>query len=124
MTIHILIVDDHAVARAELHNLLELSAEVEIVGEAADGWDALRKAEALRPDIVLVDLEMPGLDGFQLTRRIKTLRLAPTVIIFTVYGCAANQQKASAAGADAFLIKGTDLRTLLNTFEQFSTREV
>jgi two-component system, NarL family, response regulator len=123
MTIKILIVDDRAVVRAELRAVLELSETITVVGEAADGWEALHQAEKLRPDIVLMDLEMPGLDGFEATRRIKAQHLARAVIIFTVYGSEANRLKAVEAGADAFLIKGTDLRILLNTFESFSHQE-
>jgi DNA-binding NarL/FixJ family response regulator len=123
MTIKILIVDDRAVVRAELRTVLELSDTITVVGEAADGWEALRQAEKLKPDIVLLDLEMPGLDGFEATRRIKAQHLARTVIIFTVYSSEANRLKAIEAGADAFLIKGIDLLTLLNTFETFIHQE-
>lgn len=122
MTIRILIVDDRAVVRAELHNALELLRGVSVVGDAVDGWDALRQAEALKPDIVLMDLEMPGLDGFEATRQIKALHLARTVIVLTVYGDDFNQKKAMEAGADAFIVKGTDLGTILNLLEQFSNQ--
>ena len=120
MTIHVLIVDDRAVVRKELRNLLELTGAVMIAGEAVDGWDAIRQAKALNPDIVLMDLEMPGLDGFEATRQIKALHLARVVIIITVYADANSQQKALEAGADAFFVKGTDLHTLLELFDQFS----
>ncbi len=123
MTRQILIVDDRAIVRAELRTLLELSENITVVGEAANGQDAIRQAEQLKPDIVLMDLEMPGLDGFEATRRIKTRRLAPAVIIFTVYGSAMHQQKAFEAGADAFIVKGTDLHTILNTFDQIFHQE-
>lgn len=121
MTIQILIVDDRAVVRNELRHVLELTGTVTVTGEAADGWEALRLAETLKPDIVLMDLEMPGLDGFEATRRIKTLNLARAVIIFTVYADAVNRQKAQEAGADAFVVKGADLRTLLDLFEKFTS---
>jgi DNA-binding NarL/FixJ family response regulator len=118
----ILIVDDREVVRKELRNLLELTGSAIVVGEAADGWEAIRQAKALNPEIVLMDLEMPGLDGFQATRQIKALQLAKTVIIFTVYADPDSQQKAHAAGADAFFVKGTDLHTLLELFDHFSPR--
>ena len=121
MAARILIVDDQAVVRNELRNVLELTGTVSIVGEAVNGWDALRQARALKPDIVLMDLEMPGLDGFEATRQIKLGHLARAVIVFTVYASAAYRQKAQEAGADAFVVKGTDLHTLLDLFEQFSS---
>jgi DNA-binding NarL/FixJ family response regulator len=120
MTPQILIVDDRAVVRAELTSVLQLLEDVCVVGQAVDGWDALRQARALKPDIVLMDLEMPGLDGFEATRQMKALKLARTVIVLSVYGDDANQQKAMAAGADAFIVKGTDLRTILDLIEHYS----
>jgi DNA-binding NarL/FixJ family response regulator len=123
MTTRILIVDDCALVRAELRSILELAGSVAVIGEAVDGWDALRQAEALQPDIVLMDLEMPGLNGFEATRRIKAIHLAKTVIVFTVYSSAANQQKAKESGADAFIIKGASLQTILSIFDQFTNQE-
>lgn len=123
MNKQILIVDDRAVVRTELRNLLELSGVVTVVGEAEDGREAVHQAEILRPDIVLMDLEMPGLDGFEATRQIKKQHLAKAVIVFTVYGGELNQRKAQEAGADAFIVKGTDLYVLLNVFDQISRQE-
>jgi len=120
MTAQILIVDDRAVVRAELRNVLELLGGASVVGEADDGWEALRQAKALKPDIVLMDLEMPGMDGIEATRQIKARRLAQTVIVFTVYGDDDHRQKAIAAGADAFVVKGGDLPALLALFEEFT----
>jgi DNA-binding NarL/FixJ family response regulator len=117
MTNRILIVDDRAVVRHELHRVLEMFGRVTVVGEAVDGWDAICQAKVLRPDIVVMDLEMPGLDGFEATRQIKAQQLARKVIVLTVYGDEINQQKAKEAGADAFIVKGTDLRTMLDLFE-------
>jgi DNA-binding NarL/FixJ family response regulator len=124
MTIQILIVDDRAVVRKELHNILDLTGVVSVVGEAVNGWDAIRQVKVLEPDIVLMDLEMPGMDGFEATRYIKDMHLAQTVIAFTVYADAINQKKALEAGADAFIVKGTDLRTLLDLFEKFSHQQI
>lgn len=123
MAIQILIVDDRAVVRKELRHLLELTGRVAVIGEAADGWEAVRQAKALAPDVVLMDLEMPGLDGFEAARQIKARRLARAVIIFTVYGDPASREKALAAGADAFVVKGADLKELLTLFEQFAGRK-
>lgn len=114
----ILIVDDRSVVRKELRNILELTGMVDVVGEAADGWQALHQASVLHPDIVLMDLEMPGMDGFEATRRIKAQHLARVVIVCSVYGDLSSQKEAAASGADAFIVKGTDLQTMMNIFEQ------
>jgi DNA-binding NarL/FixJ family response regulator len=123
MTAQILIVDDSAVVRRELRNVLDLTGAVLVVGEAADGREAVRQAKVLKPDVVLMDLEIPVLDGFEATRQIKALHLARAVIILTVYASAANQKRAMEAGADAFIVKGTDLRKLLDLFNQYSQRQ-
>lgn len=119
--IRILIVDDRAVVRNELRHVLDLTGVVLVAGEARDGWDALRQAAALKPDVVLMDLEMPGLDGFEATRQMKAQGLAQAVIVFTVYGDASHRQRAQEAGADAFIVKGTDLPTLLGVLERYAS---
>lgn len=120
MAIQLLIVDDRAVVRKELRHLLELTGRVAVIGEAADGWEAVCQARTLNPDIVLMDLEMPGLDGFEATRQIKSLHLARAVIVFTVYGDPASRRRALDAGADAFIVKGAGLDELLASFDQFA----
>lgn len=120
MAVQVLIVDDRAVVRKELRNLFALTADITVAGEAADGWEALYLARALQPDIVLMDLEMPEMDGYEATRRIKAQGLARAVIVFTVYASDANRQKALEAGADAFVVKGANLGCLLDLFAQFS----
>ncbi len=120
MVNQILIVDDRAVVRKELRHLLELIGTVAVIGEAEDGWDAIRKAKILNPDTVLMDLEMPGMDGFEAIRQIKALRLAKIVIAFTVYTDVSYRQKAMEAGADAFIEKGTDLQTLIDVINHLS----
>ncbi len=122
MTVRILIVDDRDVVRTELRHALELSEGITVAGEAADGREALRLAEALKPDIVLMDLEMPGVNGFEATRQIKAQHLARAVLVLTIYADAFNQKKAMEAGADAFITKGTDLGTFMDLIQQFSSR--
>lgn len=120
MTIRILIVDDREVVRNELRNLLGLYENLSIVGEAADGWQALHQAKRLTPDVVLMDLEMPEMDGFEATRRIKAQNLAHSVIIFSVYADTVDQEKAQEAGADAFVIKGSDMTLLVDLCEKLA----
>jgi two-component system response regulator DesR len=111
--VRVLMVDDSAHVRHELRQLLELSGIVQIVGEAGDGLEAIRLADELSPEVILMDLEMPGLDGYEATRRIKARQPAPRVVILSVHAGLA-EEKARVAGADGFVIKGTHYQILLN----------
>lgn len=111
--VRVLLVDDAARVRNELRQLLELSGEVRVVGEAGDGLEAVRLSAELSPEVIIMDLEMPGMDGFEATRLIKAHEPAPWVVILSVHGGLA-EQKARAAGADSFVIKGTDYQILIN----------
>jgi DNA-binding NarL/FixJ family response regulator len=101
----VLIADDSARARDGLRALLTIRPEIEVVGEATNGQDAVRLVAECRPDIVLMDLHMPVLDGIQATKLIKQQWPAVTIVVLTMY--AVEQSAALAAGADAFLIKGS-----------------
>ena len=109
----VLIADDSVRAREGLRALLTMWQEIEVVGEAANGQDAVRLVAECRPDIVLMDLHMPVLDGVQATQLIKQQWPAVTVVVLTMY--AVEQSAALAAGADAFLIKGSVPERLLAT---------
>lgn len=108
-----LIVDDVSRVRQDLRILLTLAGDIEIVGEAQNGDEAVHQAMTLRPDVVLMDLEMPVLDGLEATRRIKTVQTDCRVIILTIHGGEATQNQALSAGADYFLEKGVPLNRLL-----------
>jgi DNA-binding NarL/FixJ family response regulator len=109
----VLIVDDSPRVRQELRTLLPLAGDIEIVGEAADGLEAVRLAQALLPEVVLIDLEMPVVDGYEATRQIKAVSPSCRVVALTVHGYEAARQKAVQAGADVFLVKGVSLETLI-----------
>jgi len=109
----ILIVDDKPEVRRELRTLLPLAGDLEVVGEAADGLEAIHLAEALRPDVILLDLQMPILDGYAAARRIKGRWPACRVVALTVHDDEAIRQRASQAGVDVFLVKGSPLATLV-----------
>lgn len=108
-----LIVDDNPRVRQELRTLLPLAGDIEVVGEAADGREAVRLAQALLPEVVLMDLEMPILNGYEATRQIKLAAPACRVVALTVHGYEAPRQKAMQAGVDAFLVKGATLENLV-----------
>ncbi len=112
--LRVLLVDDAERVRHELRQLLELSGLVRIVGEAGDGLDAVCLAAELLPDVVIMDLDMPGMDGYEATRQIKAHQPAPRVVILSVHAGPVQQACARASGADSFVIKGSDYRTLLN----------
>ena len=109
----VLIVDDSPQVRRELRTLLPLAGDIEIVGEAADGREAIRLAEALQPEVVLMDLEMPVLDGYEATRQIKAGFPSCRVVALTVHGYETARQKAMQAGVDLFMVKGAALESLV-----------
>jgi DNA-binding NarL/FixJ family response regulator len=103
----VLVVDDHAAVRASLATFLDACDDLEVVGEAADGCEALELATALRPDLVLMDVRMPRLDGIETTRRLKARTSPPRVVLISAYEEDELEQAGREAGADGFLLKGT-----------------
>ncbi len=110
--LRVMLVDDVPAVRQELRTLLQLTGEVDVVGEAANGREAVQQAQALRPEVVIMDLEMPGEDGVEATREIKARQWAGRVVILSVHAAAEDEQRARQAGADAFVQKGASLETL------------
>jgi DNA-binding NarL/FixJ family response regulator len=114
----VLIVDDADELRRDLRTVLELAPDLVILGEADNGLDAVSMAEALRPDIVLMDLRMPGIDGFEATKQIKSRGLARGVIMLTIYSHEEYRLRANSVGVDLFLEKGIGIEALLTAFRQ------
>lgn len=114
----VLIVDDSPQVRRELRTLLTLVGDIEIVGEAADGLEAIRAAQMLQPEVILMDLEMPVMDGYQAARKIKALYPACRVVALTVYGDPASRNRAADAGMDVFLVKGGSLESLVQAISE------
>src|SRR5512137_1554920 len=117
-SIRVLIVDDMAQVRRDLRTVLPLAGEVagpeiKVVGEAGDGQEAIQRATALEPDVVLMDLEMPVMGGCEATRQIKTLSPDCRVIALTIHGEETERQKASQAGVDDFVVKGAPIHSLI-----------
>ena len=109
--IRVLIADDHLSSRDGLKALLATRSEIDIVGEAADGREAVELVEQCRPDVVLMDVRMPMMDGLTATRMIKARWPEVKVIVLTMYP--SHQAEALAAGADVFLVKGCAAEDLL-----------
>ena len=103
--IRVLLVDDHAVVRAGLRLFLADQADLEVVGEAEDGASAVARAQELAPDVVLMDLRMPRLDGIEATRQIRAALPQTAVVVLTTYTDTANVGQAIAAGAIGYVPK-------------------
>lgn len=103
--LRVLIADDHGVLRAGLRALLKTEKSLQVVDEAADGDTALRLASRLRPDIVLLDLSMPGPGGIEVTRKLKEMLPATHVLILTVHEDETLMREALDAGASGYIIK-------------------
>jgi NarL family two-component system response regulator LiaR len=114
----ILIVDDNAQLRALMREIVAEAADLHVVGEAADGAEAMRLVQTLRPAIVLLDLVMPEVNGLEVLQWIKAERPETKVIIVTVHDEDAYRQAAEASGADAFLLKKTLVTDLLPTIRR------
>jgi DNA-binding NarL/FixJ family response regulator len=111
--LRLLIVDDISHVRRNLSQLLSLTGDLQIAGEAADGVEALRLAALLQPDVILLDLEMPGMDGYTAAGQIKERWPDCRVIALSVHSYPAARQKAAQSGCDDFLEKGASLQEIL-----------
>ena len=108
-----LIVDDNAGFRHSMKEFLEWEPDIEVIGEAADGQEAILKARELKPDLVLMDLRMPGISGIDATRQLKDEMPEVKVIILTIFDLQAYQDAAMASGANGYVTKGSLFEELL-----------
>jgi len=111
--IRLLLVDDHQLVRAGLRQLLSSTADVEVVAEASGGAEAVESASEVRPDVVLMDLSMPGMDGIEATRRIVEADAAPAVLVLTSFSDRDRVLDALDAGAVGYLLKDAAPEELL-----------
>jgi DNA-binding NarL/FixJ family response regulator len=117
-SIRVLIVDDMAQVRRDLCIVLPLAGQaaglqIDVVGEAGNGQEAIQCAAALEPDVVLMDLRMPVMDGYEATRQIKACSPDCRVIALTIHGDETVRQKAIQAGVDDFVVKGAPISSLI-----------
>lgn len=110
--IRLLIADDQALVRGALGALLELEPDLTVVGLASDGAEALRLAEALRPDVCLMDIQMPGMDGVEATRRVREASPTTQILIVTTFARPGYLRSALDAGASGFIVKDTPAEQL------------
>jgi DNA-binding NarL/FixJ family response regulator len=113
LSVRVVIADDQALVRAGFRKLLEVDPEIEVVAEAADGLEAVEAAVRLQPDVVLMDIRMPGVDGLEATRRIGDGNTLTRVLILTTFGLTEYVYEALRAGASGFLLKDSPAEELL-----------
>lgn len=113
-----MIADDHDLARAGLRGLLEGEHGLQVVGEAADGREAVALCQRLQPDVVLMDLRMPGLDGLAATRAIKEQSPATSIVVVTMHENPDYLLGALKAGASGYVLKGASKREIVTAIRQ------
>ncbi|MFH8635054.1 response regulator [Streptomyces lydicus] len=111
-SIHVLLVDDHQVVRRGLRTFLEVQDDIEVVGEAADGAEGIAAAEQLRPDVVLMDVKMPGTDGIEALRKLRELDNPARVLVVTSFTEQRTVVPALRAGAAGYVYKDIDPEAL------------
>ena len=112
--IKILIVDDHPIVRDGLVAILGTQADMNVVGQADSGEEALRRFSQLDPDVILLDLEMPGMDGLQVIKQLRQLQPVVKIVVFTAFDTDERILSALQAGAKGYLLKGVPRSELFN----------
>ena len=118
--ITVLLVDDHPVVVEGLRKVLQTAGDISVAGEAHEAATAITIAQSLKPDVILMDLRMPGATGVQAVRRMRDLEILSAVLILTSYGDQAYVRQAMEAGADGYLLKSTPPEELINAIRQAS----
>lgn len=122
-SIRVFIVEDHAIVRKGVHSLLSLEGDIEVVGEAANGREAVEKARSLNPDVILMDLVMPEVDGVQAIRQIKADRPDAKVLVLSSFATDDKIFPAIKAGALGYLLKDSDPAELVAAVRQVNAGE-
>jgi len=120
-TIRVMIADDHAILRAGLRSLLALQEDMELIAEAIDGQDAVNKAQENRPDVLLMDITMPGMNGIEALKHVRKVSPESRVLILTMHDDHAYLRSVLAAGGSGYLVKraaDTELLAAIRTVHQ------
>jgi len=123
MKINVLIVDDHPIVREGLHRLLKTQADLNVVGEAGDGMEALKLAKSVHPDVILLDIAMPGLNGMETIRLLKDKLPKVQVVIFSMYAKENYVQQALDAGALGYVLKASSSEDILSAIRAAHRKE-
>ncbi len=124
MTVRVLLADDHPMVRRGLSSLLSTIDGFEVVGEAADGEAAVREALLLRPDVVMMDVRMPGIGGVEATRQIRARTPEVAVVVLTMFDDDATVFTAMQAGARGYLLKGADQDDIVGALRAVAAGQV
>jgi NarL family two-component system response regulator LiaR len=116
--IRVLVADDHAIVRKGICALLATEPGIEVVGEASDGHDAIAEAQRLQPDVILMDLVMPGIDGLEATRRLTSCQPATRILVLTSFHGDDKVFPAIKAGAQGYLLKDSGPEELVRAIEE------
>ncbi len=123
VTTRLLLVDDDALVRSGLALILGGAPDLEVVGQAGDGDEAIRLIPELRPDVVLMDIRMPTLDGVEATRILKARADGPKIVVLTTFGADEHVVAALSAGADGFLLKDTPPADIVDAVRRVAAGE-
>jgi DNA-binding NarL/FixJ family response regulator len=110
--ITVLLADDHTVVREGLRKLLEAEGDIQVIGEAANGREAVSQAKTLRPDVIVMDIAMPGLNGFEATRQIRKVMPDARVLILSAHSDESYVEQVIALGAFGYMVKQTSAHVL------------
>ncbi|HNQ06314.1 MAG TPA: response regulator transcription factor [Tetrasphaera sp.] len=121
MTIRVVLVDDQALVRGALAALLDLEIDLTVVGEASSATEAIALAASVTPDVVLMDVDMPGMDGIEATAALRASGSPARVLIVTTYGRPGYLRRALQAGASGFVVKDTPARLLADAVRRVHT---
>lgn len=122
--LRVLIADDHTIVRSGIKLLLEAESDIDVVGESLDGEQALAMIEALKPDVVLMDIAMPGMDGLEATRRIKASWPDIKILVLTMHRSTEYFFEMLKAGAHGYILKGAETSDLINAVRVVGRGEV
>ncbi|SDE73874.1 DNA-binding response regulator, NarL/FixJ family, contains REC and HTH domains [Mycolicibacterium neoaurum] len=124
MVTRVVIADDQRLVRAGLRMLCDSTEDIEVVAEASDGAQAVRSTAELMPDVVLMDLRMPGVDGITATEQIRSARADSKILVLTTFDDDEHLYPALAAGASGFLVKDTEPSELLTAVRRVAAGEL
>ena len=120
----ILVVDDHPPFRHMLRSFLELNPNWEVCGEASDGWEAIKRTTELHPDIIIMDLDMPKLNGLEATRRIHELLPSARILILTFHENSILPKIAQESGAQGYVLKSETFDVLTRAIETLGSTDM